>query len=142
MPLQVHDPETGIAFQIDLPDDRRVALSRQLARSQLGGYRDGFRECIATALVEAMNARLDWDLLPPTEPQKSFAVSISEGLGIDIPREALRFRGAMSEFLTAYADRLKALQTLRASVKTVQFTSADLKLVDNGSVAPPSGSSD
>lgn len=127
MPLVAIDTDSGVMLPLDVPDDRLEALTRQLARSDELGHRDGFREYIAVAITQALNARLDWDLLPPTEPQKSFAVSISEGLGVDIPKEALKFRGAMSDFLNVYADRLKALQALRASAKTSPFTAAELQ---------------
>ena len=126
MSLVVHDTESGVTLHLNVPDDRLIALTRQLSRSEMGGHRDGFREHVANALTQALSARLDWDLLPPTEPQKSFAVSISEGLGVEIPAEAQRFRGPMAEFLSAHADRLKALQLLRSSVKPSGFTPDEL----------------
>lgn len=131
MPLVVHDTDSGVTLQLDVPDDRLIALTRQLARSEEVGHRDGFRDHIASTITQALNSRLDWDLLPPTEPQKSFAVSISEGLGLEIPGEALRFRGPMSEFLSLHADRLKALQVLRASIKANPFTAAELQASKN-----------
>ena len=138
MPLLVHDTNSEISFFIELADDRQAALSRQLARSEETGHRDGFKDHLATAITQAINSRLDWDLLPPTEPQKSYAVSISEGLGVEIPREALHFRGEMSAFLTLHADRLKALQALRASAKTSPFTPAELKMAaEPDGTAPP-----
>lgn len=126
MSLVVHDTESGVTLHLNVPDDRLIALARQLSRSELAGHRDGFREHVSTALTQALNARLDWDLLPPTEPQKSYAISISEGLGVEIPADAMRFRGPMSEFLSEHADRLKALQLLRSSIKPSGFTAEDL----------------
>lgn len=127
MALLVVDTESGSSFELAMPPDRLIALARQLARSEEVGHRDGFRDHVATVVAQALNSRLDWDLLPPTEPQKSFAISISEGLGVEIPIEAQRFRGAMSEFLSTHADRLKALQLLRASVKSAPLPPAELR---------------
>ena len=127
MPLEVRDTDSGLVLRLPMPDDRLLALTRQLARSEEVGHRDGFRDYVANAITQVLNSRLDWDLLPPTEPQKAYAVSISQGLGVEIPCDAQRFRGAMSEFLAVHADRLKALQVLRASVKSDPFSAADLQ---------------
>lgn len=126
MPLLMHDSDSEVTILIDLPADRQVALTRQLIRSRESGHRSGFPDLIAQAVATAMSTKLDWDLLPPTEPQKSYAISISEGLGVEIPTDALRFRGVMSEFLTEHADRLKALQALKATAPNSTITAADL----------------
>jgi hypothetical protein len=50
---------------------------------------------------------LDADLKPPTAAQIQYATDIAKHLGVPLPSEALRFRGAMGEFLTRFSDAFR-----------------------------------
>ncbi|WP_198148893.1 hypothetical protein [Luteibacter yeojuensis] len=64
---------------------------------------DRLSECFASSLAEC----LDPDLKLPTEAQIRYATDISRDLGVSIPAEVFRFRGAMSEFIERFAERHK-----------------------------------
>lgn len=103
MPMQlVLDDDSGIPIPLD--DDVREAWILQFDRASacdgVDVLCDRLAECFAHSLAEC----LDPDLKPPTEPQVRYATDISRRLGVALPAEALRFRGAMAEFIERFAE--------------------------------------
>lgn len=66
-------------------------------------------ECFATSLA----ACLDADLQPPTDSQVKYAVDIVRELGVSLPADALRFRGAAHEFIDRFEDSFRASRERR-----------------------------
>jgi hypothetical protein len=106
MPLQlVVDDEGGIPIPLD--DNVREAWVLQYDRASSSGGIDRFRERLAMCFASCLAECLDPDLKPPTEAQLRYATDIARQLGIPLPAEALRFRGAMAEFIDRFADTLR-----------------------------------
>lgn len=51
------------------------------------------------AVLVTIHGALDSDLRPPTERQVAFAFSLAKQQAIEVPRDALIYRSAMSRFL-------------------------------------------
>lgn len=67
-----------------------------------GGPSDLLSKRLAEHVAVSILEVLDIDLKPPTDAQVSFAIAIARELNVNLPGEALLFRGAMSDFLTRY----------------------------------------
>src|SRR5690348_15968437 len=94
-------------WELAIPLDNCVleALRVQMARIQFDDNPPPqlcrrIAERIASSVLEV----LDVDLKPPTQAQVSFAIAIARELNVNLPGEALLFRGAMGEFLDRYAE--------------------------------------
>lgn len=60
-------------------------------------------ERIGQKISETVLDVLDPDLRPPTDAQVKFALDIARELSVNLPGEALQYRGAMGEFLERYS---------------------------------------
>lgn len=106
MPLQlVVDESGGISIPVD--DCVREAWIVQYERAAHSGSINAFRERLAECFAVSLAECLDPDLKPPTDPQVRYAMDIARDLGVALPSEALRFRGAMAEFIERFADAFK-----------------------------------
>jgi hypothetical protein len=103
MALRVSDDDASWELAIPLDGCILQALQVQMARLEVDGGPSGLlskriAERVATSILEV----LDIDLKPPTDAQVSFAIAIARELNVNLPGEALLFRGAMSDFLTRF----------------------------------------
>lgn len=105
MAMRLVDDDLDISIDINLDSSVRDALSIQMQRS---AYCSGY-SAFAWRLAKRLSDVLDADLQPPSESQLSYAMSIVKALDISLPGEALKFRGAMHEFLDRYAPAFKEL---------------------------------
>lgn len=69
-------------------------------------------ECFATSLA----ACLDTDLQLPTDSQVKYALDIARELGVSLPADALRFRGAAHEFIDRFKDSFHVSRERRRRV--------------------------
>lgn len=76
-------------------------------RATQAGSVSAFRERLAACFAASLTECLDTDLKPPTEAQVRYVMNIARDLGVVLPSEALRFRGAMTEFIKRFADTFK-----------------------------------
>ena len=106
MPMQLVLDDDG-SIPIPMDDCVQEAWVLQYDRALHAGTMDGFRERLAACFALSLAECLDPDLKLPTEPQVKYATAISRELGIPLPAEALRFRGAMTEFIDRFAEMLK-----------------------------------
>jgi hypothetical protein len=104
MQLVLNDEEV---VPIPLDDFIREAWVLQYNRASFEGAMDGFVERLAACFASSLTECLDADLKPPTEAQLKYATVIARDLGIALPSEALRFRGAMAEFIGRFAEAHK-----------------------------------
>ncbi|MEZ2416360.1 hypothetical protein [Luteibacter sp. RCC_6_2] len=102
----VLDDESGISIPLD--DDVREAWMAQAARAAASESTDTLRERLAACLAQSISECLDPDLKTPTDAQLRYATEIARHLGVPLPADALRFRGAMSEFIGRFADLHRA----------------------------------
>lgn len=115
MPLRVSDDDAS--WELSIPVDSCIlhALKVQMARLEVDGgastlLTKRMAEKVATSILEV----LDVDLKPPTDAQVSFAIAIARELNVNLPGEALLFRGAMSDFLTRFSPLFNELHGRRA----------------------------
>lgn len=106
MPMQlVLDDGYSISLQLDhhAQEVWAIQFSRAIENDRL----DQLMERIASAFAAALIGCLDYDLQVPSDAKVQFATAISRELGVALPAEALRFRGAMDEFLDRFAEAYK-----------------------------------
>lgn len=103
MALRVSDDDASWELAIPLDTCVLHALQVQMARLEVdGGPSDLLSKRLAEHVAVSILEVLDIDLKPPTDAQVSFAIAIARELNVNLPGEALLFRGAMSDFLTRY----------------------------------------
>jgi hypothetical protein len=95
------------AISIPLDGCAREAWHLQYDRACHSGMIETFRQRLARCFAASLAECLDADLQPPTDSQLQYATSIARELGISLPSEALRFRGAMSEFINRFAETFR-----------------------------------
>jgi len=99
--LRIQDTMTDASLDLYIPSSLEEAFRVQMGRHFDGGGRSTLPIEMAGWLAVALYQLVDRDLLPPTERQRGFAEHICRVLGLDMPDEALRFRGTMSDFIRA-----------------------------------------
>ena len=80
-----------------------IQYSRACHTGRLESFRQRLAHCFAASLTQC----LDPEFQPPTPAQMEYATQIARELGIALPGEALRFRGAMTEFIKRFADTFR-----------------------------------
>lgn len=111
MAIWIGDEDRG--WEITVPLDIAVceALRVQIARIQSDdSHMPQLTRRIAERMAVSILEVLDYDLKPPTPNQVSYALAIARDLNVNLPGEALLFRGAMSEFLDRFSDLFKQRQ--------------------------------
>jgi hypothetical protein len=107
MPLQlVFEDRWTISVQVDARLHEALDLQRERAlQSEMDQVFAGrISKCIADSLVKC----LDVDLQLPTASQVKYATDIARELGIALPSEALRYRGAAHEFIDRFRQAFGA----------------------------------
>lgn len=89
-----------------LEEALEVQRARALHSEMISVLSERLSACIATSLSECLDA----DLRQPSERQVGFAADIARELGIPIPADALRYRGAMTEFLDRHVGPFRERQ--------------------------------
>lgn len=105
MGLRITDIEGAWEIEVPIRNATLEALRLQIMRVQ---QREVFLgpicERIGQRISETVLDVLDPDLRPPTEAQIKFALDIARELSVNLPGEALQFRGAMGEFISRYSS--------------------------------------
>lgn len=107
----VINEELGIPIPLD--NLTQEAWQIQYERAAEQGLIEGFYQRLGVCFASTLNECLDPDLKPPTEAQLKYATAIARDLNVGLPPEALRFRGAMTEFLARFADAHKQQRRMR-----------------------------
>lgn len=108
--------DQGITFTLD-ESISQAWLQQELRRDSPAGRVD-LVDRLAACLTNSMLQCLDLDLSPPTRAQIIYATDIARELGISLPFEALRHRGAMSEFIARYVDVFRDRHARRVPAST------------------------
>lgn len=102
--------DNGCVVPLQLDPHAQEVWAIQYGRAIESNRLDQLMERIGSAFSAALFGCLDYDLQVPSDAKVQFATAISRELGISLPAEALRFRGAMDEFLDRFADTYKNRQ--------------------------------
>ena len=106
--LRIQDPETDASLDLHVPPSLEEAFRVQIWRHLDSGGGSSLPSEMAGWLAVALYQLVDRDLLPPTERQRGLAEHICRVLGLDMPDEAHRFRGTMSDFIRAHLTEFHA----------------------------------
>ncbi|MGH8110359.1 MAG: hypothetical protein ACREPL_00220 [Rhodanobacteraceae bacterium] len=100
---------------IDIPVDDSVLETWhiQLGRVDQAGALDALQRRLAACVAAGIAECLDPDLRPPSEAQVAYATAIARELGVSLSGEALRYRGAMADFINRFADQFKRRRAQR-----------------------------
>jgi hypothetical protein len=101
-------------FTVDLDESISEAWLLQEQRLAYAGTRISLQERLAMCMTMSMLQCLDEDLNPPTQAQLVYATDIARELGVSLPFEALRYRGAMSDFIGRYVETFRHLRRARS----------------------------
>ena len=99
---------------IPITDDLRETWGIQHARSRSVGNAAALSERLADCFALCLTECLDPDLKPPTSAQVVYATDISRVLGVSLPFEALRYRGAMAKFIESYVESVNTKRRKRS----------------------------
>lgn len=102
MPLMLLDVGLDLYAEVPLAPEFSDVLTKQWDRLPDDAAKDAFAARIAARLGPIITDCVDWDLKPPSPAQVTYATALARQLGIDIPRDVLRFRNAMNEFLDTH----------------------------------------
>lgn len=105
--ISISSETPRISLDLDLGLQVLEALAAAIDHSHRLHGADGYQGRLASAISEAVVKTLPWEFQPPSRPQMGFAASISRRLGIEIPKDATVFKGAMHEFLSEHADKME-----------------------------------
>jgi len=84
------------------------AIEVQLARAVDSSIENELLERLSISITNAIANCLDVDLQQPTARQITYATHIARELSIAVPGEALRYRGAISEFIERFEKSFRA----------------------------------
>lgn len=118
MALLLIDVELDLLVEVPVAAELGGALAAQWERLRDDAAKDAFARRLATRLAPILTDCLDWDLRPPTAAQITFATSIARQLGIDLPGDVLRHRGAMNVFLDEHGEEFKRQHAARRPTKS------------------------
>jgi hypothetical protein len=102
--LHVLDTAAGIAAEIEFSDADRDLLELQMKRCVNDGGLELFARWIAQAVSTSLPTVADYELRPPSDAQVNFAMAIVRTLGVALPSDVLKYRGAMHQFLTTHKE--------------------------------------
>ena len=103
MPMQlVFEDLWTIPIQLDARLHEALDVQRERAsRSEMVEVLEQrLSACFANSLIECLDA----DLRLPSNNQLAYAADIARELGVPIPADALRYRGAMCDFIDRFED--------------------------------------
>ena len=109
MAMWLLDDDLATTLEIPVAGVTQEALRRQRLRLMTAGDHEAFRRRLVGGVVAGLEAALDHDLRSPTKHQIAFATAIARALGVSLPGDALRYRGAMGAFLDRYGGEFKQL---------------------------------
>lgn len=115
MPLQlVFEDQWSIRVPMD--DRLEEALGVQRERACRDEFDLAFVERLSECFANSLAACLDTDLQLPTDSQVKYAMDIARELGVSLPADALRFRGAAHEFIDRFEDAFRTSRERRRRV--------------------------
>jgi hypothetical protein len=108
MVLYLVNPAVEMPLELYVPHQLEEALSIQYERIKDGRVRDTFVKRLEERLEALLSDSIDWDIKAPTAAQLSYAMLVSQQVGVPLPSEAKRFRFHTAMFLETYANHAKS----------------------------------
>ena len=102
MQLVIETSEWCLPIRLD--DHTQEVLLLQIQHAERHDAVAAFSDQLRDRFARALQAAVDCELQLPTERQIAYASTIARELGLSLPAEALRYRGAMYDFLQRHVD--------------------------------------
>lgn len=103
MAVRLVDDENEWSVELAVDEDLREALLIQAQRySEHVAPSSPFLRRLRHVISELVSEAVDPDIQPPTQAQLNYALAISKRLGVNLPYEALRYRGTMVSFIARH----------------------------------------
>jgi hypothetical protein len=102
--IRLVDLETGASIDVEVSDLVVEAFRQQAGSDSSSDQSHKLRDRMRYWLADGIARGVSYDLRPPTDKQVLFAAAIARRLGLSLPREALLYRRAVSEFITKHKD--------------------------------------
>ena len=103
MAVRLVDDENEWSVELTVDEDLREALLIQAQRyAEHVAPSAPFLRRLRHVISELLSEAVDPDIQPPTQAQLSYALAISKRLGVNLPYEALRYRGTMVSFIARH----------------------------------------
>lgn len=96
------DRDLSLTLHLDIAVEERLV---QLLRRD--GSTDRNLGTLARRVSEGISQVVEGQAMPPTEKQIKYAVSIARELSLELPSDVLKFRDAMTTFLTIHAEQYR-----------------------------------
>ncbi len=107
MPLQlVFEDQWSIPVPMD--DRLQEALGMQRERGCRDEFDVAFLERLSMSFANVLTECLDADLQLPTDSQVKYAMDIARDLGVSLPADVLRFRGAAHDFIGRFEEAFRS----------------------------------
>lgn len=104
-----HELALSLNFDAHIEDLLVETLGRTTSSEQEA---ESLRRGLASRLVDAMTAALEFKVIPPTEKQLKYAIAIARELSLQLPAEVLQYRDAMTAFLAEHANSYRRRKAL------------------------------
>jgi hypothetical protein len=101
------------AIPVEMDARLREALDLQHSRTSRSETGEDFVARLSTCISAAVAACLDSDLQLPTPNQIRYATDIARELGVALPADALRYRGATTDFIGRFAEAFRDVREQR-----------------------------
>lgn len=101
-------PEIDLTVEIAVSPEALQAVALHLSELKDGWAKDNFCRRLGEEVGRVLPDVIDWRLKPPTKAQLALAKILCRQLGVDMPTDALTYRGEMFRFLERHkrmADR-------------------------------------
>lgn len=108
------------AIPVEMDARLREALDLQHARTSSSESDEEFATRLSICISAAVAACLDPDLQLPTPNQIRYATDIARELGVALPADALRYRGAITEFINRFAEAFRSSREQRRRPTSTQ----------------------
>lgn len=109
MPVRLVHDEHDWSITLDLDCALLEGFVMQAQRDPYGAFALRFQ----THLRQLIGASLDLSQGPPTDAQLRYAIDIARTLGLALPGEALRYRGAMQVFIARFEKHFRDARARR-----------------------------
>lgn len=108
------------AIPVEMDARLREALDVQHSRTSRSETGESFVARLSIYISAAVAACLDSDLQLPTPNQIRYAADIARELGVDLPADALRYRGATTEFINRFTEAFRSSREQRRRPTSTQ----------------------
>lgn len=107
MPFELVYGERELVLTLHFDGAVEEMLVQLMLRDDPTELSERTRGSLANRISEGISMIVEGYALPPSEKQVKYAVAIARELSLELPADVLKFRDAMTTFLTIHADHYR-----------------------------------